>query len=88
MSKYDCPYFSESRPVCDDGECGCLECQEVIAEAQGQLKKDVLDKVLHKVYEILGHMDNPPQGDWQMGCAYACGEIEDLVKYLKEHSND
>ena len=32
MSKSDCPYFSENAPVCDDGECGCFECMERIAE--------------------------------------------------------
>ena len=32
MRKQNCPYFSETAPVCDDGECGCLECMERIAE--------------------------------------------------------
>lgn len=32
MNRSDCPYFSETAPVCDDGECGCLECMERIAE--------------------------------------------------------
>ena len=32
MSSSDCPYFSETAPVCDDGECGCLECMERIAK--------------------------------------------------------
>ena len=32
MSSSDCPYFSETAPVCDDGECGCIECLERIAE--------------------------------------------------------
>ena len=28
----NCPYFSENCPVCDDGECGCIECLERIEE--------------------------------------------------------
>jgi hypothetical protein len=32
MNRRDCPYFSETAPVCDDGECGCFECMERIAE--------------------------------------------------------
>lgn len=30
----NCPYFSESCPVCDDGECGCFECLERIEKQE------------------------------------------------------
>ena len=32
MSTFDCPYFDENAPVCDDGECGCWECLNRIEE--------------------------------------------------------
>ena len=36
MNRSDCPYFSETAPVCDDGECGCFECMERIAELRNE----------------------------------------------------
>ena len=39
MSSSDCPYFSETAPVCDDGDCGCFECMERIAELRKKGKR-------------------------------------------------
>ena len=39
----NCPYFSESCPVCDDGDCGRFECLERIEELKdkGEIKYEI-----------------------------------------------
>lgn len=36
MRKYDCPYYDENAPVCDDGDCGCYECYRRIEKLKAQ----------------------------------------------------
>ena len=34
----DCPYYDENVSVCDDGECGCYECQRQIEKCKENKK--------------------------------------------------
>ena len=88
MSKYDCPYFDENRAVCDDGECGCWECQEVIEAEQNKLKKMGFEDFIKKLYDhidYLEHENTVRDGDSDDNKTYktgACVVIDDIKNFI------
>lgn len=91
MSKYDCPYFDENRAVCDDGECGCCECQmvrdEAAKEAHEHTISSVLDEILDRIAS-LGYEADSADEPWRSGVLYGLGEIENFIGYIKERENE